>query len=76
MNVLVFRTNINTNERVHRAACQLCKLRERSTDAVCRWSIDLEDCDCVLRIEAESLTEAAVIRLLTRAGLQCAVLNQ
>lgn len=75
MNVLVFRTNINTDERVHRAACQLCKLRGRSADAVCKWSIDLEDCDCVLRIEAESLTATDVIRLLTRAGLQCDVLN-
>ncbi|GAB3705136.1 hypothetical protein GCM10027592_37230 [Spirosoma flavus] len=68
MNLLAFRTNINTDERVHRAACRLCKLR-----GVCRWSIDLED--CVLRIEADSLTEADVIRLLTKAGLECNVLN-
>lgn len=70
MNVLVFRTNINTDERVHRAACRLCKLR-----GICKWSIDLEDHNCVLRIEADSLTEADVIRLLTRAGLQCDILN-
>jgi hypothetical protein len=69
-NVLVFRTDINTDERIHRAACWLCRLK-----GVCRWSIDLEDHDCVLRIEAESLTETDVIRLLTRAGLQCVVLN-
>ena len=75
MNILVFRTNINTDERVHRAACQLCKLRGQSADAVCRWSIDLEDYRCVLRIEAEFLTEADVIRLLTGAGLQCNILN-
>lgn len=68
MNVLVFRTNINTDERVHRAACRLCKRR-----AICRWSIDLED--CVLRVESESLTEADVVRLLTKAGLHCAVLT-
>ncbi len=68
MNVLVFQTNINTDERVHRAACRLCKLR-----GICRWSIDLED--CVLRVETESLIEADVIRLLTRAGLVCDVLN-
>ncbi|SOD92425.1 hypothetical protein [Spirosoma fluviale] len=68
MNVLVFQTNINTDERVHRAACRLCKLR-----AICRWSIDLED--CVLRVESESLTETDVIRLLTKAGLHCDVLT-
>lgn len=73
--VLVFRTNINTDERIHRAACQLCKLRGRCASGACRWSIDLEDHDCVLRIEAESLTEADVIRQLTRAGLQCTALN-
>ncbi|QHV95175.1 hypothetical protein [Spirosoma endbachense] len=75
LNVLVFRTNINTDQRVHQVACQLCKLRGQAADAVCRWSIDLEDCDCVLRIETNSLTESDIIRLLTRAGLQCAVLN-
>ncbi|MCX6218862.1 hypothetical protein [Spirosoma sp.] len=68
MNVLAFRTNINTDERVHRAACRLCKLR-----TICRWSIDLED--CVLRVESESLTETDVIRLLTKAGLQCDTLT-
>ncbi len=66
MNVLVFRTNINTDERAHRVACRLSKL-----SGTCHWSIDLEDEDCVLRIETESLTETDVIRLLTRAGLQC-----
>ncbi|WP_460952548.1 hypothetical protein [Spirosoma daeguense] len=69
-NVLVFRTNINSDQRIHRAACRLCKLR-----GICRWSIDLEDCDCVLRIETESHTESDIIRLLTKAGLQCTVLN-
>ncbi|WP_460950312.1 hypothetical protein [Spirosoma daeguense] len=70
MSVLVFRTNINSDERIHRAACQLCKLR-----SICRWSIDLEDYDCVLRIEADSLKEADIIRVLARVGLECNVLN-
>ena len=73
--VLVFRTNINTNERIHRAACRLCKLLGRSAGTSCRWSIDLEDCDNVLRIETESLSEADVIQLLHKAGLECDVLD-
>ena len=73
--VLVFRTNINTDERIHRAACRLCKLMGRAAGAGCRWSIDLEDCDNVLRIETESLTENDVIRLLHKAGLECDVLD-
>jgi hypothetical protein len=74
VNVLVFRTNINSGQRLHKAACRLCKLR-----GVCRWSVDMEDCDCVLRIETtadstEQFNEQAVIRLLTKAGLECEVL--
>ncbi|RYF64991.1 MAG: hypothetical protein EOO39_25660 [Cytophagaceae bacterium] len=72
--VLVFRTNINTDERIHRAACRLCLLK-----GICRWRIDLNDAEgttqCILRIETESHTETDVIRLLTAAGLQCEVLN-
>jgi hypothetical protein len=39
----------------------------------------MEDCDCVLRIETtadstEQFHEQAVIRLLTKAGLECEVL--
>lgn len=71
--VLVFRTNINTDERIHRAACRLCLLK-----GICRWRIDLNDSEgtthCILRIETESHTETDVIRLLTAAGLQCEVL--
>ncbi len=70
MNVLVFRTNINSAQRVHRAACRLCKLR-----GICRWSVDLEDGDCVLRVEADNLTEQDIIRPLLKAGLYCDVLN-
>ena len=73
--ILVFRTNINTDERIHRAACRLCKLLGRSAGAGCRWSIDLEDCDNVLRIETESVTETDIIRLLQKAGLECNVLD-
>lgn len=74
-NVLVFRTNINTDERIHRAACRLCLLK-----GICRWRIDLDDVagtttQCILRVETESLTEMDVIRLLTAAGLQCEVVN-
>ncbi|GAB3252650.1 hypothetical protein GCM10027347_11880 [Larkinella harenae] len=75
MNVLVFRTNINSGQRLHKAACRLCKLR-----GVCRWSVDMEDRDCVLRIEVPADTgqeydEQTVIRLLTKAGLRCEALT-
>ena len=67
--LLVFQTDINTDKRVHRAACRLCKLK-----GICRWSLDVDD--CVLRIETNSLTETEIIQLLTRAGFQCTSLTQ
>lgn len=69
MNVLVFRTNINTAQRVHTAACQLCLLK-----GICRWSVDMEDQNCVLRIEAKKLKESDVIRVMQDTGLQCEIL--
>lgn len=65
--VLVFRTNINSAERLYRTACRLCLLLHGDF----RWTVDMEDCDCVLRIETDSITEADVIRLVRQAGLQC-----
>lgn len=69
--MLVFRTNINTAERFHRTACQLCMLLKGQG----QWNVDMEDCDCVLRIETECVTEAAVIDLLMGAGLECSPLE-
>lgn len=68
MNVLVFRTNIDSDARVHRAVCRLCWLRGRSAGAVGGWSLDLEDADRVLRIETQTLTESDVCRALQRVG--------
>ena len=73
MEVLVFRTNINSGQRLHKAACRLCKLR-----GVCRWSIDMETGDCLLRLEASDdaqLAQQTIVRLLTKAGLVCEVVQ-
>ncbi|QKZ12165.1 hypothetical protein [Spirosoma sp. KUDC1026] len=75
MNVLLFRTDINTSQRAHRAACRLCTLRN-----VCRWSLDLEDKDCLLRIDSganaqQEIDPQAIIRVLTKAGLSCQLIS-
>jgi hypothetical protein len=75
MGVLLFRTNINTSQRAHRAACRLCMLRN-----VCRWSLDLSDSDCLLRIESSpdaqsQIDPQAIIRALTKAGLSCQLIG-
>lgn len=40
-----------------------------------KWNLDLEDCDRVLRIEAESVQANCVIENLTRAGVLCSELE-
>ena len=66
-NVLVFRTNINSLDRLYQTACLMCHLRHR----VSRWNVDMEDCDCVLRIETDRVSEAEVVRLVRQIGLNC-----
>ncbi|WP_461054666.1 hypothetical protein [Spirosoma arcticum] len=65
--VLVFRTNINSLDRLYRTACLMGHLRH----SVSGWNVDMEDCDCVLRIETDRVTEAEVVRLVRQAGLNC-----
>ena len=66
-NVLVFRTNINSLDRLYQMACLICKLQHN----VSRWNVDMEDCDCVLRIETDLITETEVVSLVRQAGLNC-----
>ncbi|MGF7215051.1 copper chaperone CopZ [Spirosoma lacussanchae] len=48
-----------------------------AVQVITRWTVDLEDCDRVLRIEtaSESVLEAAtVIELMNRLGFSCSEL--
>lgn len=50
--LLIFKTNINTQEKVNHVSTLL-----NSNPLIIDWSVDLLDVDCVLRIEAiEGLT--------------------
>lgn len=35
------------------------------------WNFDLEDCDRILRIEAETLQPQSIEQLLTKSGFEC-----
>ena len=64
MNLVILRTNIETENRVQ-------KLRHvfDNLASIHRWSIDLEDIDNVLRIEAkESINENEIINLIKKYG--------
>jgi len=68
MNILVFKTNIDTNKKFNYVGQILNNIPQ-----IRQWSVDLEDIDKVLRIEAEGveLTELDVIELLNREYIVC-----
>ncbi|MEZ4904517.1 MAG: hypothetical protein R2822_23605 [Spirosomataceae bacterium] len=69
-NILIFKTNIKTEEDKHKIAPLLDALL-----SIRRWTVDCEDCDCVLRIESDNLTEDEIIKLIQQGGFTCEVLN-
>jgi hypothetical protein len=65
-NILVFKTNIKTQEDKEKIAPLLMSMPQ-----IYRWSVDCEDCDCVLRIETEGIAEEQIIETVQQAGFQC-----
>jgi hypothetical protein len=66
MEVLVFKTNLTNPNRVHDV--------ETSLDVhpnIFRWNVDLQDCDNVLRIEANDLSAKEIESILSNAGYYC-----
>jgi hypothetical protein len=66
MEVLVFKTNLTNPNRVHDV--------ETSLDIhpnIFRWNVDLQDCDNVLRIEANDLSAKEIESILSNAGYYC-----
>ncbi len=64
MNLLIFETNVTSRKRLRALKPVLGKLSE-----VLDWTVDIEDIDHVLRIEATpNLTEADVIKVVRRHG--------
>lgn len=61
--VLVFKTSVTRRKHVRRLAPLL--------DLVGRWNFDLEDCDCILRVEAPAAQAAGLCRLLGAHGFAC-----
>ena len=70
MTVEVFRTNVLTATQ---AGCLLRLMNERFPDY--KVYFDLDDCDKVLRVEADEVCVDDVIGLLTERGVACDVLE-
>lgn len=67
MNVIILKTNINNEQKLN------CAQRVfESIPQIKKWSVDQEDVDKVLRIEAtKNLVESTIIHLLSMNGLVC-----
>ena len=66
MDILIFKTNLNNPERIHRAQPII-----QNMQGIKRWNIDIHDCDNVLRIESTELTARLVESVLKNAGYYC-----
>lgn len=64
--ILVFKTNINTLEQLKKIDCVLSHRAE-----VEKWTIDLDDCDKVLRIETKVLETESVMSILKPHQIYC-----
>lgn len=64
MNLVILRTNIETKNRV-----QVLRPVLDNHDSINRWSIDIEDVDNVLRIEAkDTVDDNQIITLIKKYG--------
>ncbi|AUP81394.1 hypothetical protein [Flavivirga eckloniae] len=67
MNILIFKTNINTQKKLATVEKSFIKI-----PGINRWTVDMEDIDKVLRIEAHSeVIEANIIDLLQEINVYC-----
>jgi hypothetical protein len=64
--ILVFKTTIKTEEDKQNVALTLDSLAQ-----INRWTVDCEDCDCVLRIEADGISEEQIIEIVQRLDFDC-----
>ena len=67
MKLLIFQTNIDSKQNV-----EVIQPLFNNHNHILDWSVDTEDIDNVLRIEAtESLNETDVINLMSTQGFYC-----
>jgi hypothetical protein len=65
MEILLFKTNVDP--------CKLPTLRSilKKVDGIQKWTIDLDDCDRVLRITSTNASEVYIEILLKSEGFEC-----
>jgi hypothetical protein len=66
MNVLVFKTSVESHEHITHLAPVLDSLAGCGT-----WNFDLTDCDRILRIMSDKVSPEATVHLLNGFGFIC-----
>ena len=66
MEILIFTTSIEKPEQVSKVKPLLT-----SVSAITGWNFDLEDCDNILRVEADNVSPRYIESLLQTAGYDC-----
>jgi hypothetical protein len=66
MNVLVFRTSVETIEHVAHLAPALDSLA-----GLGKWNFDLTDCDRILRIVSDQVNAETAMHLINNLGFVC-----
>lgn len=66
MEILVFITSVENPEQISKVKPLLT-----AVPAINDWNFDLDDCDNILRIEANGIPPGYIESLLQRAGFNC-----
>lgn len=66
MEVLVFKTSVNTAQHVDELTPALNALIQPPN-----WNFDLEDCDRILRVETQHNIAPAVVEVVSQRGFMC-----
>lgn len=66
MDILVFKTNILREDDVEKVTFMM-----NEDVRIKRWTVDREDCDKVLRVEANEMLPDEIIELIRQAGYAC-----
>ncbi|MBC7904341.1 MAG: hypothetical protein H7Y27_13015 [Gemmatimonadaceae bacterium] len=68
--ILIFKTNIDCPEAREKLRPVL-----DAHSAIRQWSVDLHDCDCVLRVISETLKPDDIIAMANAHGFECSELE-
>ena len=67
MELFIFKTNIQTNQQVYRLKPIL-----ESHSHISRWTVDMDDIDKVLKVEADTnCCQEELIKLIKSQGIYC-----